>query len=46
MFKRIVYNAVDKPGNKEKSDIINFLYEHLEEYRDPKKDITNAVNYA
>ncbi len=36
----------DKPTKKEKNQIINFLFENLQEYGDPKPAIENAVNYA
>ena len=37
MNKTTVFNAVDKPTNKEKEEIIDFLFEHP-----PKKQILRA----
>jgi len=41
-----VFNLRNKPNLKEKSDLIDFLFENLQEYGDPKPDIEKAVNYA
>ena len=41
-----VYNAVDKPTELEKHEIVNFLHEHLEQYGDAKQDIKRALDYA
>jgi ribosomal-protein-alanine N-acetyltransferase len=46
MNKTTVFNAVDKPTNKEKEEIIDFLFEHLQEFGDPKKDIKKAIDYS
>ncbi|MBN2857814.1 MAG: GNAT family N-acetyltransferase [Candidatus Delongbacteria bacterium] len=34
------------PTEKEKNDVLEFLYEHLENYGDPKADILKAMDYA
>ena len=41
-----VFNSVDKPSIIERTDIVNFLFEHLEQYGDPKADIEKCVQYA
>lgn len=41
-----MYTDTNKPGEKEKKEIIEFLYKHLENYGDAVKDIERAVNYA
>jgi len=41
-----VFDAVNKPDNLEKANIIDFLFEHLEEFGDPKKDIQKAIDYS
>lgn len=41
-----VFDAVNKPNNLEKVNIIDFLFEHLEEFGDPKKDIQKAIDYS
>jgi GNAT superfamily N-acetyltransferase len=46
MIKTNIYDASRKPGEKEKKDIIEFLYTHLEEFGDARKDIARAVDYA
>ena len=46
MSKTIVFNADNKPTLTEKENIINFLFENLQEYGDPASDIEKAINYA
>ena len=46
MIETKVFNAVNKPTVKEKSDIVNFLSENLDQYGDPKKDILKAIDYS
>jgi ribosomal protein S18 acetylase RimI-like enzyme len=46
MIDTVVYNATNKPTELEKGKIINFLHKHLEEYGDPKEDISNCLSYA
>tara|TARA_B100000795_G_scaffold120652_1_gene89845 strand:+ start:4359 stop:4799 length:441 start_codon:yes stop_codon:yes gene_type:complete len=46
MNKTTVFNAVNKPTNKDKEEITDFLFEHLQEFGDPKKDIKKAINYS
>ena len=46
MIETKVFNATNKPSLEEKQEIINFLFENLQEYGDPKPDIEKAVNYA
>lgn len=41
-----VFNTTNKPGLKEKESLIDFLFDNLQEYGDPKSDIEKAVNYA
>lgn len=41
-----VFNSVNKPGIIERTDIVNFLFEHLEQYGDPKADIEKCIQYA
>lgn len=44
MMQIKVFDSTNKPNLKE--NIINFLYDNLQEYGDPKPDIEKAVNYA
>ena len=46
MVKTKVFNTIDKPNFEEKQNLINFLFENLQEYGDPKSDIEKAVNYS
>ncbi|MGV6861158.1 MAG: GNAT family N-acetyltransferase [Putridiphycobacter sp.] len=46
MVETKVYNAVNKPSLKEKKNIVNFLFENLQEYGDPKSDIKKAIDFA
>lgn len=46
MPKTIVFNTDNKPTLAEKENIINFLFENLQEYGDPASDIEKAINYA
>jgi GNAT superfamily N-acetyltransferase len=41
-----IYDAVNKPSLSEKTEIVNFLFDNLEEYGDPKKDILKAIDYS
>lgn len=46
MINTTIFNAVNKPSSKEKGEIINFLFEHLQEFGDEKKDIEKAIDYS
>ena len=46
MIQTKVFNTKNKPNSEEKVSVINFLYDNLQEYGDPKSDIEKAVNYA
>ena len=46
MSKTTVFNPNNKPTNQEKEAIIDFLFNSLQEYGDPKSDIEKAINYA
>ncbi len=41
-----IYDENSKPTNGEKTEIINFLFQHLENFGDKKEDIEKAINYA
>jgi ribosomal protein S18 acetylase RimI-like enzyme len=45
-FHLKVYGPEDPPSQEAKTAIIDFLFEHLDQYGDARKDITRAVNYA
>ena len=46
MIETKVFDTITKPNLKEKNAIIDFLFENLQKYRDPKSDIAKAVDYA
>lgn len=46
MIQTTVFNTTNKPNLKEKESLIDFLFDNLQEYGDPKSDIEKAVNYA
>lgn len=46
MMNTILFNEKNKPTNCEKEEIIDFLFQHLEEFGDPREDIEKAINYA
>ncbi len=46
MVKIIVFDAVNKPNEIEKNNIVNFLFENLEHYGDPKNHIKKAIEYS
>jgi hypothetical protein len=46
MIQTKLFTEKDKPGDLEKKEIIDFLYQHLEKYRDSKIAIENAIHFA
>ena len=46
MVQTKVFDTTNKPNLKEKESIINFLFENLQEYGDPKSDIEKCIDYA
>lgn len=46
MIQTKVFNTTNKPNLKEKERVINFLFENLQEYGDPKSDIEKSIDYA
>lgn len=40
------YNSVNTPTFLEATEIVNFLFSHLEKYGDPKPHIQMAIDYA
>ncbi|WKD86607.1 putative N-acetyltransferase YvbK [Polaribacter huanghezhanensis] len=46
MIETKVFDVVHKPTEPEKAEIVNFLFEHLQEYGDSKKDIQKAIDYS
>jgi [ribosomal protein S18]-alanine N-acetyltransferase len=46
MVQTKVFNSTHKPDLTEKEKLIDFLYDNLQEYGDPKPDIEKAIDYA
>ncbi len=46
MAQTTVFNTTNKPNSKEKESLIDFLFDNLQEYGDPKSDIEKSINYA
>jgi GNAT superfamily N-acetyltransferase len=46
MIKTKIFDPLNKPSKLEKKEIIDFLYDNLEQYGDPKKDIQKAIEYS
>ncbi len=46
MIKSKMYNVTNLPSFNEKQEIVNFLFQHLEEFGDSKSDITKSIDYA
>ncbi len=41
-----IYDENNKPTDNEKTTIIDFLFQHLENFGDKKEDIEKAIHYA
>jgi len=41
-----IKNETDFPGQFGRSQLVDFMHESLDEFRDSKKDINNALDYA
>jgi ribosomal protein S18 acetylase RimI-like enzyme len=46
MLQIKVYNPATKPTSIEKDEIVQFLFDHLDEFGDDKADILKCVDYA
>ncbi len=46
MIEIKTFTEKDKPSLDEKKQVIDFLYQHLENFGDPKNDIEKAVGYS
>lgn len=46
MSEIVIFNALERPSELEKNEIVEFLHEHLQQYGDPKEHILKAINYA
>ncbi len=41
-----IYNKITKPSEKEKEEVVAFLFQHLQEYGDKKEDISKCFDFA
>ncbi len=46
MIETKVFDALKRPSELEKREIVGFLHKNLEQYGDPKADILKCINYA
>lgn len=46
MSETKIYSAINKPNENEKNKIVDFLFENLDEFGDPKEDIRRAIDYS
>ena len=46
MFNTKIFDTVNKPTESEKQTIVNFLFENLDQYGDPKFQIEKAIDYS
>lgn len=46
MIQTKIFNEQNKPTEREKSEIIDFLFDNLQEYGDPKHQIERAIDYS
>ncbi len=46
MTEITIFNAVDKPSELEKNELVDFLFDNLEQYGDPKLHIKKAIDYS
>ena len=41
-----IFDPLNKPSDEEKKEIVDFLFDNLEQYGDAKKDIQKAIEYS
>jgi len=46
MITTKMFTPANKPGFNEKEEVIEFLFNNLEQFGDPKADITKSIDYA
>lgn len=46
MIETIIFNTNNKPAAAQKSELVDFLFENLQEYGDPKNQIERAIDYS
>ena len=46
MIQTKIFNEQNKPSKSEKSEVVDFLFDNLQEYGDPKYQIERAIDYS
>ncbi|MFW6043289.1 MAG: hypothetical protein ACOCPW_02930 [Marinilabiliaceae bacterium] len=46
MYKPTIFTSENPPSDKEKAEMTDFLLTHLDQFGDPREDITKAIDYA
>lgn len=46
MMQTKIFNEQNKPTEREKSEVVDFLFDNLQEYGDPKHQIERAIDYS
>lgn len=46
MAETKIYSHDDMPTEEQKQEVVSFLFEHLDQYGDPREDIEKCINYA
>ena len=46
MYQTTIFTPEKLPSGQEKNEIIDFLYTHLDQFGDPREDISKAIDYA
>ena len=46
MLTTTIFDTNNKPGEPEKREVIDFLFDNLEQYGDPKDHIRKAIDYS
>jgi len=46
MITAKMYTPANKPSEQEKEELAEFLFQHLEQFGDPKPDIEKCIDYA
>ena len=46
MIQTIIFNTQNKPTEREKNEVVDFLFDNLQQYGDPKDQIKRAIDYS
>ncbi|MGM0376409.1 MAG: GNAT family N-acetyltransferase [Bacteroidota bacterium] len=46
MYDKTIFSPGQQPSETERSDIIDFLFTHLDQFGDAREDISKAVDYS